>query len=67
MAGMTKLTRRELAAVALGTAAAPAQEKPQAPPEDELSAARKQVESNAAALAKFDLPMSTEPAFLFKP
>ena len=52
-----KLTRRELATTAVLTAlapAAPAQEP------DPLKAA-------ADALGKFEIPMATEPAFVFKP
>jgi hypothetical protein len=57
-----QLTRRKLA-VALLAPAATAQTPP---PTDELQAARERIKTNAEALSKVDLPMSTEPAFQFK-
>jgi hypothetical protein len=64
-----KMTRRDLAAV-LGSVAGIASARPQAPaasvPEDLNAAAKEQLRKNSEALSKFDLPMSTEPAFLFK-
>jgi hypothetical protein len=64
-----KITRRRLAAAVLGPAAAlhaaGTQAPAPAPPED-LNAAREQVRKHSETLAKFDLPMSTEPAFQFK-
>ena len=63
-----KLTRRELAA-ALSVPALLAQ-IPNAPlpsnPEDELKAARDQNRQFSEQLAKFPLPMATEPATHFK-
>jgi len=61
-----KITRRELAAAALGSAAALPAAPPQSAPEDLDTVAKEQVRKNAEELAKFDLPMSTEPAFQFK-
>jgi hypothetical protein len=71
-----KITRRRLAAAALGSAAAlgPAaalraagtQAPAPASPPDLTAAARDQVRKYSETLAKFDLPMSTEPAFQFK-
>jgi hypothetical protein len=58
-----KITRRQLAgvaAVSLGTVAAIAQVP------DFDSAARESHKENSEALAKFDIPMSLEPAFQFK-
>lgn len=60
-----KITRRKLAAIAVGTAAAQAAQAP-AQPENLNELAREQLGKNAETLAKVDLPMSTEPAFQFK-
>ena len=38
-----------------------------APAEDELRAANERRLATAQALAKFELPMTTEPSFVFKP
>jgi hypothetical protein len=63
------MTRRELAAV-LGSvtslATVRAQDAPANQPEDLNAAAKEQLHKNSETLSKFDLPMSTEPAFLFK-
>ena len=61
-----KLTRRQLVTTAAATTAgaaieARAQTTPAAP-----SDAAKQLQQNADALAKFAIPMTTEPAFQFK-
>jgi len=62
-----KITRRRLAAAALSSAAALHAVSEQAPAPDDLNAtAREQVRKHSETLAKFDLPMSTEPAFQFK-
>ena len=69
-----KITRRRLAAAALGSAVvlgpAAAVHAAQAPapagPEHLNAAAKEQVRKYSETLAKFDLPMSTEPAFQFK-
>jgi hypothetical protein len=63
------MTRRELAAVlgsATSIATVRAQEAPASQPEDLNAAAKEQLRKNSETLSKFDLPMSTEPAFLFK-
>jgi hypothetical protein len=70
-----KITRRQLAAAAWGSAvlgpaaalhAAGTQAPAPGPPEDLNAAAKEQVRKHSETLAKFDLPMSTEPAFQFK-
>jgi hypothetical protein len=71
---MNRFTRRELAAT-LATSAvvlARPQTQPDAPPlpanpDEELKASRAQLRDNADQLDKFPLPMSTEPATIFKP
>ena len=66
-----KLTRRQLAA-SLSASAALAAQTPSPPPlpqnpDEELKAARALVRQNLDQLAKFELPIATEPATLFKP
>lgn len=68
-----KMTRRQLAVTALGPAAglSAARALAQAPPgpaapEDLNAAAREQLRKTAETLARFELSMSTEPAFVFK-
>lgn len=68
-----KLSRRNLLALAgtgaaLMEAAAQAQDAQPAPatPEARLAAAREDNRQSAERLAKFDIPMSTEPAFSFR-
>jgi hypothetical protein len=62
-----KITRRRLAAAALGSAAAlRAAQTPASPPEDPRAVAQEQLRKNSEALGKTQLPMSTEPAFSFK-
>ena len=67
---MIKVTRREIA-TALSASAALLAQTP-APPEipqnadDELKSARDSIRQNAEQLARFPLPMSTEPAAHFK-
>jgi len=63
-----KITRRRLAAAALGSGVAlrAADAQNPAPPSDLNAAAKEQVRTYSETLAKFDLPMSTEPAFQFK-
>ena len=58
-----KITRRQLAALVV-TVPALAQN---APPADELNAAVEQRRRDAGDLAKCQVPMSAEPAFVFKP
>lgn len=64
-----KLTRRELAAAVMASAAAAAAQtgQPQSSPADELRTARGRVRANSETLARQSLPMSTEPAFRFEP
>jgi hypothetical protein len=65
----TKLTRRALGAV-LSTSAALLAQSPGVPlpanPDEELKAAKDTIQQNSAQLAKFDLPMATEPAVHFR-
>jgi len=68
-----RMTRRTLAAVVMAPAAALAAQTAATPPPaqtpqptDSLDSARRQIHNNAAALARFDLPMATEPAFRFE-
>ncbi len=65
-----KLTRRELvvAAGAIGAAGALAQTPPTQPQgaRDFAKEARDNVQHNGETLAKFGIPMATEPAFQFK-
>jgi len=62
------MRRRDLAWILLaGAAPGSAQTQPaQATPADDLTAARERVKANGAELAKFKIPMATEPAFAFK-
>lgn len=52
-----------MAGAALSADAPPAQQ----PQTDTLATARQQVRKTAETLDAFDLPLSTEPAFIFKP
>jgi hypothetical protein len=65
-----KLTRRQLVAAAAGSVAAvkaPGQTAGSGTVQTDLAKqARDKVQSNADTLAKFEIPMSTEPAFRFK-
>jgi hypothetical protein len=63
-----QLTRRKLAASLAASAAAIARSQTTAPagPEAELKAAEDRIRSNGGALAKHEVPQSTEPAFQFK-
>lgn len=70
---MQKLTRRELAVIAtasltssLVTTRLIAQTAPPATDADLYRAALESNRQDAAALAQFEIPMSTEPAFQFK-
>jgi hypothetical protein len=58
-----KISRRELAGVALAGAAA-AQTPPNEP--DVQAQAQQQVARNSETLLKFEVPMAAEPAFQFK-
>jgi len=61
----TEITRRRLAFAALSSAAALNTANSQAP-EDLNAAAKEQIRKNSETLGKFDVAMSTEPAFQFK-
>ena len=61
----TEITRRRLAFAALSSAAAISTANAQVA-EDLNATAKEQIRKNSEILAKFDLPMSTEPAFQFK-
>jgi hypothetical protein len=64
-----QFTRRQLAVAVAGSTAMLAQTTPPplpANPEEEIAAIRTQLRANSELLAKFDLPISTEPAAHFK-
>jgi hypothetical protein len=62
-----KLTRRELAStLAAGAAMAQTPAQPRTP-EAELQAARDQLKATLVRLSAQAVPMTTEPAFQFKP
>jgi hypothetical protein len=65
----TKFTRRALVA-GLSTSAALLAQTPSLPlpsnGDEELKAVKDTIQQNSQALAKFDLPMSTEPAVHFR-
>jgi hypothetical protein len=68
-----KLSRRSMLALAGAGAAlggtadnATAQTPPAAPKPDPLTAAREDNRRSAETLAKFEIPTSTEPAFVFR-
>jgi len=60
------ISRRQLAAALAGALPAAAQ-TPTAAPATELETALAQMRSNSKALSAQSVPMSTEPAFVFKP
>lgn len=60
-----KLTRRKLALALVSPAVAAAQTPP--PPEDEVKTAADQLRAAAVALGEREIPISTEPAFQFRP
>ena len=61
-----KLTRRDMLALA-GSGALMAQTPaPPAAPVDLVEKAREENRHNAETLTNFEIPMSTEPAFLFR-
>ena len=67
-----QFTRRQLAVAVAGSAALLGQTaQPPSPPlpaspEEEIAAIRTQLRANSELLAKFDLPIATEPAAHFK-
>jgi hypothetical protein len=62
-----KLSRRELAGLAATGLAARAQATQDTAKTDFTKLAHDAIQRNSEALAKVDVPMATEPAFLFKP
>ena len=62
-----RLTRRGLAAAMAGAALSADAPPAQQPETDTLATARQQVRKTAETLNAFDLPLATEPAFIFKP
>jgi hypothetical protein len=65
-----KLTRRQLALASFVSLAAesqtPAPPAVQSTPEDELSAAKAEVIKTVQVLSQFQIPMATEPSFVFE-
>ena len=62
-----KLSRRELAsALAVGAALGQTPGKPRPTPEAELQEARDDLKARVAALARYEVPNDTEPAFAFR-
>jgi len=62
----TKFTRRRLAGL-LSAAPLLAQAPPQTSAPDDTTAARDLIKNNIDVIRKFDLPVATEPGFIFKP
>ena len=60
------MRRRDWALVLLGGAAAAEPAAAQTSASEDLAAAKERVTSNRAELARFSIPMATEPAFVFK-
>ncbi len=60
------MRRRELAWVLLGGVAGAQTAPAPTTAEQDLAAAKERVKANGAELAKFTIPMATEPAFVFK-
>lgn len=60
------MRRRDLAWALLASAAAAPAPAQTATVADDLAAKRAGVKANGAELAKFSIPMATEPAFAFK-
>ncbi len=61
------VTRRTLARMLAATAVVPVEAVAQTDSDEPLKAARQDLRNQAQQLAKFPLPMATEPAFRFKP
>ncbi len=63
-----KVSRRDFARLVMTSGLAAGVAPAQAPSrEAELRAAQQRRQSTAEALRKFDVPMATEPAFVFRP
>jgi hypothetical protein len=62
-------TRRELGALALASTLAQAQNPPAtgSPPEDESVQVHQRMKLNVTRMSAVELPITAEPAFLFKP
>ena len=64
----SKMTRRQLGAViAAAVPAAMAQTATDPNSKDDATVAREILKRNSDAIARFDLPVATEPSFVFKP
>jgi hypothetical protein len=64
----TTLTRRQLAASLLAATPLLAQTPaPQTQALDDATAVRDKLKSNIEQIRKFDLPVATEPSFIFQP
>jgi len=61
-----KLTRRQLAILAVAATPSPAAAQQPAPPADDLQQKRDLMRAAAQAVANHPVPMATEPAFQFK-
>jgi capsid protein len=67
MSMTARVSRRELATLALGAAAASAQTPARPASEgDDLAEIREHIKRNFEEMAKVELPMSTEPAAYFR-
>jgi hypothetical protein len=63
----TKFSRRQLAVSLVAAAPALAQNPAPVPPSDPLAKAHEALQKNGEILSKFEIPISTEPSFIFKP
>lgn len=61
------MTRRELAIAIAATTPLLAQQTADRPPEDVDAAAHEAVKRNRELLRKFQVPIATEPSFIFRP
>ena len=61
-----KITRRQLVTVSVAAAGAASLAAQQPAANAELEKARASHRENSTTLAKFDIPQSTEPAFVFR-
>jgi hypothetical protein len=63
----TKFSRRQLAVSLVAAAPALAQNPAPATLTDPLAKAREVLQKNGEILSKFEIPLSTQPSFIFKP
>ena len=63
----TKFSRRQLAVSLVAAVPALAQNPAPAPPADPLAKAREALQKNGETLSKFEIPLATQPSFIFKP